>query len=85
MSNQVIYNPLIFVDLNEDETITVKEMFEPYVPEKVNILFNRWTIAHIGNSYYARRETWDWGGIQTDTLEELANEVESYYAGAYFE
>ena len=42
--------------------------------------FNNWVFCKWGSGfYYARRATWDMGGLSSDTAQGLADEIARYY------
>ena len=62
-----------------EEMEIVKTTLDLHCPERVEATFNNWRLWKT-DRFAASRATWESGSLVGDTVEELAQELESYYA-----
>jgi hypothetical protein len=75
------YSPIVFQGKwTREEKDKVKGVLSAYIPDKVGRMFNTWIFYHSRLGYNARQDTWEFGGIATDTIDELVDRIHSYYA-----
>jgi hypothetical protein len=75
------YSPVVFQGKwTREERSKMKATLSVYVPDKVGRMFNTWIFYRSKWGYNARRDTWEFGGIATDTIGELIDRIHNYYA-----
>lgn len=83
-NNGAAYLPYALVgDFTDEEKSLIDNAFAPYVPERVDAMFNNWRIRKVGDDYFlGKRATWDmvWG---TNTAQEMADKITEYYTRSY--
>lgn len=68
-------------DWTDDEKSAIHAAIDSHVPNLVAPTFNNWLFSKWGpGHYYARRATWDMGGLHATTAQGLADQVAVYYA-----
>jgi hypothetical protein len=76
------FAPYEFVgEWTPEDQATVKAEIDKHVTPTVDSMFNNWRFrTWDGTAFYAKRATWDMGGIVADTAAELAQHIADYYA-----
>lgn len=82
MTNRNVYSPYGFTgQWSDEDKAVVEQALKSHVPESVDSGFNNWILSNWGTGgFYARRATWDRGGLFGDTAQELAEKITDFYA-----
>jgi hypothetical protein len=78
-----VFLPLAFGDCSDAEVAAISALFAPFVPEKVDSMYNNWEIWGYpigGGGYSAKRSTWD-SAKYFDDMAGLASFIFEYYDG----
>jgi len=83
-----IFEPYQLVSLDSDpeskwgffEKLSIKSTMGEIVPEKVDSMFNHWTITKTsGIGWFAHRSTWNMSSLHSDSLKGLSKKIKEYY------